>query len=876
MGPNQNPDRYANARVFLLYSLLSVLVTFPLVLNFATSVPGHGADDPYVAWNIWWVKWSLIDLGSNPLYSNYIFFPIGVNLGTYTLTLLNGLISIPLQLVWDVIPSDNLIILLSTALSSFGAYLLVTDLSGDRKTRSRFGGVVAGLVYGFAAYRYQYLYLGGINFVSNQWLPFYMLYLRRVFKTSGSARDGLLAGIFLVFTGLTETTLAAFLSLMTVGYLMFRIVVDRVTLFRRQVLINLIVLGVTTLIGLAPLIAAIGGELSRNGNFLLSGPNRAEFLSADLLSFFIPSQHNPWLGFVSRDLPYHNMDFAFVGYITLILAIIGLAMVRARNELAFWGIVALFFALVMLGPVLHVGNQVVESFPLPFRLIQYIPLLSANRLPVRYNHLLMLALAVLAGCGLDIMLTRFPRYRALAILIPVLILIEHLGAPLSLSNLRAPPVYERIAADPGDFTVLDLPLSWSSSTLVLGDLYTQSQFYQTVHRKRLLGGNTSRTPAFKFQYFNELPVIHSIILLESGGSVDDSVIAEDARIAPEVERFFNIRYVVARKDLTDSNVLDYARRVFTLSPFSDDSLISGFRVEPKGAGDLAIEQSQAISRLYFDDQWGRPQTGVGGTAYRWATTDSSAIYVPLKSRDYRMCGMYAGSRVGQKMIVSVNDVQTGEFYLSPTWAQHCVDLAASSLRLGANLVTFQSNITSIGSSAFSEERRIGRTGAIAPIDIAVTSGGFAAGKFASITVDGKENYATKRGFYFIALDPQHPESRNLQVFDTFRDEAESARLADFIRRLPQGTIVAGAVCDEATRNLNEEAVNSLHLLGLGLDIRGKFRSSYAFIGMRGAQPGSAVEVLDPSYPANASVGKNVTTPNVSFALGRLEFVQSDR
>ena len=132
-------QQHVDGCVLTLYALLSVLLTYPLILNFSHAVPGHGADDPYLAWNIWWVKWSLLDLGTNPLFSNYIFYPIGVNLGTYTLTLLNGLLTIPIQLVWDVIPANNLVVLFSITIAAFGAYLLTKDLVGENSAAATDG-----------------------------------------------------------------------------------------------------------------------------------------------------------------------------------------------------------------------------------------------------------------------------------------------------------------------------------------------------------------------------------------------------------------------------------------------------------------------------------------------------------------------------------------------------------------------------------------------------------------------------------------------------------------------------------------------------------------------------------------------------------------
>ena len=681
----------------------------------------------------------------------------------------------------------------------------------------------------------------------------------------------MMAGMFFVFTGWTESTFAAFLAVFTACYLLFRLMVERLRFFRRQVFLNLIALGGVALVGVLPLILAVAGDLVRNGNFLLNGPNRAEFLSADLLSFFIPSQFNPWLGFLSRDLTYHNMDYTFVGYATLLLAVIGIYSYRARADLKFMGVAALLFAVIMLGPVLHVGNQPLNFVPLPFALVQSIPLVGANRLPVRYDHLMMLAVAVLAGSGVFVVLARFKKYRVLFLLLPVLILAEHLGIPLSMSDLTAPAVYMKIAAEPGDFSILDLPLSWSSSTTIQGKLYTQSQFYQTVHHKLLLGGNTSRPPPFEFQYFNELPVIHSLILLENGGTVDDSTLAQDIQAAPELATFFDIRHVVAQQDMLAAGVLDYLGQVFPLKSISNDDGVHAYSLEPTTETSLTIDQSQALSRMYFGDDWGRAQSDGSGRGFRWSTYSGALIYAPLVPIDYQMCGLYAGAREGQKLSLSANNVPFGEIALTTAWTEHCVALPARDLHPGINSVVFDSDLFALDSATFPEDRDIGQTGVVAPKDIAVTSAGFLAGKFASLTFNGRETYATKRGFYLMAIDPRGLDSPSLQMFDTFRDDSESVRLADFVRRLPPGTIVAGAVSDDASVNLTQEAVEALETLGLSLDLRGHFRWSYAFIGVKGASAGAAVQASDPSFPANVHAGKDVTTPDIGFALGNVEF-----
>jgi len=111
-----------------LYSLLALVLTYPLALHFTTHVPGDGGDDPALAWNLWWVKYALLDLGTNPFHCDYMFHPIGINLAFYTLTVLNALISIPLQVAFGLVPASNIVLLFSFVLGGYGTFLLVTNL----------------------------------------------------------------------------------------------------------------------------------------------------------------------------------------------------------------------------------------------------------------------------------------------------------------------------------------------------------------------------------------------------------------------------------------------------------------------------------------------------------------------------------------------------------------------------------------------------------------------------------------------------------------------------------------------------------------------------------------------------------------------------
>jgi hypothetical protein len=164
-----------------------------------------------------------------------------------------------------------------------------------------------------------------------------------------------------------------------------------------------------------------------------------------------------------------------------------------------------------------------------------------------------------------------------------------------------------------------------------------------------------------------------------------------------------------------------------------------------------------------------------------------------------------------------------------------------------------------------ERNRIGTTGGWSPVDLRVRSGGQPWGDRASIEVNGVEWAAGGRGYNLVAIEPSG-DVREAAVFDTFFEPEAPARLGGWIAALPAGTIVAGAVKDEASGRLSDAAVLALGALGITGDLRGHFRESHAFVGVKGAAPGSAVEALGPR-PVELMVGQ----PQAGLGLELTEF-----
>ena len=272
--------------VLALYLLLALVVTFPLVLHVGTAIPGDGRDAWQNYWDYWWLRTALA-AWHNPYRTPLLYAPYGAPLYLHTLNPFNGLVTLPIQLLFGLTAAYNSVVLLSLTLAAFFAALLVGHVSGGRRA-----GFVGGVIYAFGSYHLAHL-LGHANLLASEWLPAYILALLVATEARGRARILPAFGAFLALLLLTfcDWQYVLFAGLFTVCYGPYQ------ALARRS-LAPLAVAGViggAWAITVAPLLLATARELrdTAAGRPAVLG---AENFSADLLSFFVPSPLQAWWG----------------------------------------------------------------------------------------------------------------------------------------------------------------------------------------------------------------------------------------------------------------------------------------------------------------------------------------------------------------------------------------------------------------------------------------------------------------------------------------------------------------------------------------------------------------------------------------------------
>jgi hypothetical protein len=781
----------------------------------------------------------------------------------------------------------------------------------------------AGLIYAFASNRAIYAALGHYDMVTTQWLPFYALYLLKTLREP-KLKNAVLAGLFFAMAALAEMIFASFLGLFTAVIVLavWRPWRLRWSAFGRLAL----AMAVAVLIW-APVLMPIAREFL-TGDYALTGWGESVKLSADAVGLVTPTALNPiaraarlirdagaeqtdsWAAALRAveegKSRFSDINTVFLGYATLALAVLGAWVGRKRLRPWIWS--ALVFGVLVLGPLLQINGRYRFSldnllpegvtFPLPFTLLHFIPFINGNRAPNRNSAMLMLTLAVLAGYGAAWLLgriangkwqvangkdqtgeaksTHFPLHdprstRALvyssACLLAILILAEHLVVPLPTTDASIPAVYQQIAAEPGDFAIMQLPLGWRNSFGVLGSEQTNLQYFQTAHGKAIIGGNISRALAYKMDYFARIPLFRALTDLELYREVSPETDAAARKQAGNLMALYDVRYFITTPPIpgrypyqdTWKRTENYALDVLPLEerPVWEQGGYRVYRViQPAVASPFRLDLGISGAEPYVGGGWDYSVTEQPYDATGiWATDKSADLYLPLDgpravTLRLALAPLTYDGAPPQKVSIRVNGKTVlREQALVPGWQTVQAQVPASATRRGPNRVTLDFTWAESPRQVFPDPASravIGSTGVVSPVNIDVHS--FDEAFISLFGSDGAEVKASsgRRGYNVTVIDPRTGKVIEAVGFDTAANPYEADALAAYLTGIPKGRIIAVATKGDAGANLTRAAVEALRNLGsrvqAPVDLQGM---AHALIGVQGAAPGAAAEEIKP-------------------------------
>ncbi|MFC2158332.1 discoidin domain-containing protein [Acidobacteriota bacterium] len=209
--------------VLLILALVSIGMTYPLVIHMNDQVPSDLGDPLYSIWVMSWNKHAVqtdgLAIGNTNIfypYQNTLYF-------ADPLILLSAMNVIFLLMGANPVLSYNLLFLLSFFFTGLSMFMLVKYLSG-----SKMGGILAGIIYAFFPYRIAHI--SHIELLYFMWFPLILLNLHKYYERPRFKYMGF-AGIFIILQALSCAYYAVYTALFAGGFIL--IFTYRCRLFRQ-------------------------------------------------------------------------------------------------------------------------------------------------------------------------------------------------------------------------------------------------------------------------------------------------------------------------------------------------------------------------------------------------------------------------------------------------------------------------------------------------------------------------------------------------------------------------------------------------------------------------------------------------------------------
>ncbi len=249
----------------------------------------------------------------------------------------------------------------------------------------------------------------------------------------------------------------------------------------------------------------------------------------DALSFAIGSPFHPVLGgavtLLYRTLGIDRIEaVGWLGIVPLLVLVTGKGKWLDEGEARCWKIVLVVFVVWALGPFLTACGYDL-GLPLPEALARFVPLVSNARMPGRAMVGVYLALGVLMSLRLAAREGFWKQPAAQWALIGLLAL-DYLNAPVPLTALEEPVVYQRLASIDDEGPVIDVPFGIGDGLSAgFGNQDRRILYYATIHGHPLVGGFIGRMPPEAAQAYLAMPIVGNVLRLSSGQpAVEEEVV----------------------------------------------------------------------------------------------------------------------------------------------------------------------------------------------------------------------------------------------------------------------------------------------------------------------------------------------------------------
>jgi hypothetical protein len=600
-----------------------LLATWPLLPHIGTHLAAlpdeRGQDVWQQAWNIWWVREALLARHTNPYETTMLFYPQGASLVMHSLNFPLGVMGLPLLPVLGMVATYNLLTLLVVVLAGYSTFLLARHIVG----RSGFNAgasaaaLVAGAVVICSPQRLIELRGAQLATLSDYGVPLALL-ATLITLERHRWRFVVLASLLMLITGLSKWYHLFHVLLVLGPLLAWRVGAawrggGGAAAWRE--LLPWARIGGVSLLLLLPFVVPAALEtltspFARKSDELV--------FSADLM-LLLPLPFTS--GAIWQPVPPDWWNLHMFAWVTLLLALAGGVLVP--RQAGTWAALAGFCLLLSLGPSLIVGGND-TGIPLPYALFRALPVVDTFRAPARINGVTTMLVGVVAAFGV----ARFSRGLAaparwsVAGVLVLLIAAETIRLPFPLVDGQVSPFYQRIADEPGEWSVLEMPLNRFERDRL--EMYTQ-----TYHRHYILTGLVSRSVPRLPQ--EAIPPFARIEAAAAASTTDIVALSPSER--EQLLRAMRVRYLVARPDPSvpgrAARQVEIARALFgALTEVYSDTELRAYRLEGAAGwldGPGRLERAEMPLFLGLDAQW-EPLEPDGERMTRWLPPGGAGLW----------------------------------------------------------------------------------------------------------------------------------------------------------------------------------------------------------------------------------------------------------
>jgi len=511
---SKSPEKPARFKLAVpaFFLVVTLVMTYPLALRLGTGVRDMG-DGLLTSWIMSWNVRAMTRLDIAHYFDANIFFPNRRTLAYSEHLFTQSLASLPVRLFSsNPLLAHNIVLLLAYLTSALGMFALARHL-----TKSRFAGVVAGLVFAFSPFMFSHFV--HIQVISAGGIPLAFLFLHRYFE-SGRMREAVFFALAASFQALANGYYALYLGFFGGLFILVTAVARKRVIDPRFWRDMLAASGIVIILAgpFAYQYVRVGKDMGFSRN--IGQP-------ATLTSFLAASPANRLYGALTERFQTSEKHL-FPGALAFILAVAGLMSLTLRRHpsgrgqsppggqslplpspklaAAVYGATTLLAFLFTFGPK---GPYVL--------LFKYVPGFNGLRVPARFQIFVMFGIAVLAAFGTKALIARLAgNFRRLAFgLLPLLVLAEYAAFPIPLEEFPpggdVPEVYRWLAAQKDDGAVLELPLP--PPRFGLGLVECPRVYFSTVHWHNLVNGYSGFFPPVYdelLRRWRELPVAQNV------------------------------------------------------------------------------------------------------------------------------------------------------------------------------------------------------------------------------------------------------------------------------------------------------------------------------------------------------------------------------